>query len=223
MTPDDRQPSRPPARQDTAPDTRADQDWADALAGRPPADGADADARREGRLLRQAWRQWPEPTPADGLDPAGLDRLLAEARRLPARPATPACALCQRLRSAWAGLFGNARRAPALWGGLALACVLAVMVLPQWMPPEADGPVLREAGGTLLRRVDRPEAERDALADRLEAEGAAVQRYQRLGRHGLDAEFRQPPAPQALRWLADQGLAPASDGSLRIEFAPTAP
>lgn len=186
-----------------------DQAWADALAGRPAA--ADATAA-EAALLREALRRWPAQPPRPQLDEAAL---LAAARAqglLP--PARRGCAPCAAIRRR---LFAR----PVVWGGLgglALAAVLGLAILPGLLVPPEDGAVLRSpAGGWQLQAGD-PVAARDALAARLRAAGADVQTYERAGRAGLDAEFATPPDATLRAWLAERGLATAADGSLRVEY-----
>ncbi|WP_395700379.1 hypothetical protein [Aquabacterium sp.] len=213
-------------------------DWLQALAGRPAAH-ATAATRREAQWLREAMQRWPTPT-ATPLPPeaeaawqarleetwharavqAGL--LPAEGSTAPHRGQRPwwrrACAGCaargERLR-AW---FGS-RPAAA---GLALAAVALLVVgllqlQPPAVPPGAP-PLLRGAqhdGSWLLQAADAPGL-RDEWASRLEATGASVRRYQRLGRFGLEAEW-PTPAPGLDARLAALGLQRGPDGSLRIE------
>ncbi|MDT7835657.1 hypothetical protein [Aquabacterium sp. OR-4] len=260
----------------------ADLDWANALAGRPPAGPqGDTTARLEAASLRAALRRWPIEAPAlpadlaelanraDIADPTdattqafihasiptaprpasgqpgtapALARLLAEAQRQgrasagnPAR----ACAPCAALHAAgaWlrAALAGQAAGRPGhppgrrpgaalrIGAGLALAGVLGLAVLPQWLAPPAEAPALRHGTQPQLRSEADPRASREALAGRLAAAGADVQRYERAGRYGLDAEFQHPPDAALRAWLAAQGLVLAADGSLRVEFRAAAP
>lgn len=252
--------SRPPidrsgphghGRRDGASGGDADQDWADALAGRAPAGPrADALARLEADSLRQALRRWPSQAPAMPADmasaaaapptaghpaePPALARLLAEARQ--GGPVAPACAACAALRATWARLRaallgttpGQRPGRPSgaglrMGAGLALAGVLGLALLPRWLAPPADTPTLRQGTQPLQRSVADPHASREALASRLSAAGADVQRYERAGRLGLDAEFHRPPDADLRAWLADQGLALAPDGSLRVEFRAATP
>ncbi len=235
-------------------DDGADQDWADALAGRSPAHPqADAAARREAECLRLALRRWPSEAPAMPADmaasaarqpmagqtaePPALAQLLAEARQQGL--AAPACAACAALRAAWARLRpaimglppASAGPPPArvpgrllgMGAGLALAGVLGLALLPQWLAPPAEAPTLRQGTQALQRSVADPRASREALAQRLGAAGADVQRYERAGRFGLDAEFHRPPDAALLAWLHAEGLPLAADGSLRVEFRAATP
>lgn len=185
-----------------------DRHWAEALAGRP-AEGSDPATAAEARLLRDALRRWPAAAPEPRLDEAAL---LAAARSrglLPAR--RPTCGPCAALRR-WLGQ-------PMAWGGLALAGVLGLAVLPGLLaPPEAEGPVLRSPAGVVQRTATDPAAARDALAARLRAGGADVRTYDRAGAFGLDAEWAAGPAPVLADALAAEGLVRGPDGSLRVEF-----
>lgn len=183
-----------------------DDAWLDALAGRP-AQGA---AAREGALLRDALRRLPAPA----LAPPPVEPLLEAARRqgLLRRRWCPACA--ERWQR-W-------RRRPWAWaGGLALAGALGWLAvgLQTLQPPPEGTPVLRApVDGVWLRRVADPAAAREQLAGRLQAAGVTVHRYERLGRQGLDADLPATPGPALAALLRDEQLAPAADGSLRVEF-----
>lgn len=191
------------------PRTDDDQAWADALAGRPAA--ADSTAA-EAALLREALRRWPAQPPQPQLDEAAL---LAAARAQGLmRPSRRGCAPCASIRR-W--LFAR----PAVWGGLgglALAAVLGLAVLPGLLVPPDDTAALRSPAGGWQLQTDDPVVARDALAARLRAGGADVQTYERAGRAGLDAEFPAPPDATLRAWLAERGLATAADGSLRVEY-----
>ncbi len=216
-------------------------DWLLALAGRPRAGTAPA-TLREARWLREAIQRWPAAAdraeasetlaalPSDA--EAALLARAVHAGLLPAEGAPPQrpglarwCAGCagrgQRLR-AWLG------QRPAA-AGLALATA-ALLVVGVWQlqPPAAPPgtpPLLRGAqqdGSWLLQDAD-PQTLRDAWALRLQATGASVRRYERLGRYGLDAEW-PAPAPGLDAQLAGMGLRRGPDGSLRLEVeAPPTP
>jgi hypothetical protein len=193
-----------------------DDDWAQALAGRDRPD-TDPLARREARVLREALRRWPLPEPQGGPDAPGLKALLDEARAqglLRRRSWCPGC--LERWRRWTASSAG--------WGGLAVAGVLGLAVLPVLWPPPDPGPetVLRSEAGVTLRTAADPLRERDALASRLRAGGADVQVYARLGRYGLDAEWPGGADDPTRAWLAAEGLPLGPDGSLRVEYAPLA-
>lgn len=86
--------------------------------------------------------------------------------------------------------------------------------------PEAGGqPVLRSPGdaGRYLWHDAQARERRDRIADELAAAGVPVQRYERLGRFGLDAQIAMPPAAPVADVLARNGLEPAADGALMVE------
>lgn len=191
-----------------------DDDWAETLAGRGVPDAASA-TRLEATLLREAMRRWPAPEPQGGPDAQGLQALLGEAKAAGLLRRRAWCAGCLERWRRWTA-------SPAGWGGLALAGVLGLAVLPTlWQPPE-EGPVLRSDAGVMVVAVAEPRVTRDALAARLRAGGADVQVYERLGRFGLDAEWPRGIDAVTREALSDLGLPLAEDGSLRVEYAPRA-
>lgn len=205
-----------------------DDDWFEAVAGRR-VDPASRVAGIEGGLLRQAMQRMPAVAPPQTAEQqqATQDGLLQRARMLGLDSRGPAwCAGCaqrwERWRSAW-------QQRPWTWGGgggLVLAGLLAaVLVLRQQPPPgvePGDTPVLRApADGIWLLQADDPQRRRDELADRLAAAGVVVQRFERLGRHGLEADLKLPLPAAVQQALAEQHVAPAADGSLRVEFEPS--
>lgn len=202
-----------------------DEDWLAALAGRPRP-GSDPATLREGALLRQAQRtqgqhasldQAPEPQPVESL----LRRARAEGLLEPHRGWCAGCAA--RLRA----LKDAVARRPRLGGaGLVLASLLAAwIVLPLLHTEPPEPPVLRAGPDGVVLVVDaRPVARRDAMADALMAAGLPVQRYERLGRAGLDAELPPPPLPPAVKQaLQSLGLVAPSDGVLRVEVMAPGP
>lgn len=207
-----------------------DDDWAQALAGRsPPA--SDPATVAEAALLRDALRHWPAVAPVaalDGGEARDFARLLAEARRrglLRHRPAwfsgwPPAwCAGCAERWRAW----GPAQGARGAWAGLALAGVLGLAVLPTLWQSGDEAPTLRNSQAVLQVRAADPRAERDRWAEQLAAAGADVQRYERAGRWGLDAELPAARGAALEQWLAARGVQPAADGSVRVEFSVPVP
>jgi hypothetical protein len=199
-----------------------DDDWFEALAGRPAAAGA---ARAEAQALREALLRWPEAGPA--LDAAAAraaeDRLIERARQQgllgPAR-----CAGCaeraHRLRALWQGLA----RPKWVAGGLVTAALALWLVLPQQpVPgPEADAPAVLRAGpdGVVMLASEQPAVLRDRIAAELAAAGVgSIQRYQRLGRAGLDATLPQPLPPAVAAVLQQHRLPAPADGVLRVEVA----
>ncbi|NRF72102.1 hypothetical protein HLB44_34475 [Aquincola sp. S2] len=193
------------------------EDWAAALAGRPRPGTAPATVL-EAQLLRAAARSWrPELQAEPAVD--------AEARLLQAASAAGLlqqrrrwCAGCAERWQRWRAWLGASRA----WGGaLAAGCVGLVLLLPLLQPPEPEAPtVLRGEAidGVQLLRDARPQARRDQLAVELEALGASVRRYERLGRFGLDAEWPSPLTPDASARLAQRGFVRGADGSVRIEI-----
>jgi len=195
-----------------------DDDWLDALAGRPRP-GSRPATLAEAALLRRAARAWPpeaaaEPTPEDA---AALQQAAARAGLLRRRRW---CSGCAARWQAW-----QQRVATADPRGWALAASLAVAVLLSpwaWRDTGPAEPVSRGAPDAnaestrLLQHAD-PRAERDRLAAELETLGARVQRFERLGRHGLSAEWPRPVPPATDQRLRALGLARAADGSLQIE------
>lgn len=192
-----------------------DQDWLDALAGRDRPD-ADPATRREAALLRQALRR--EATGPVPELPDGAEALLARARA-EGLVRRRWCAACAARWSAWREQLLR----PGPLAGAALALVLlAFVALPLLVPPPAEEePVLRAGeDGLVLLQDEQPAARRDRIADALAAAGAEVRRYERLGRSGLDAQWRSPTPPALSQALRGQGLAVPADGVLRVEVEP---
>jgi hypothetical protein len=197
-----------------------DDDWLDALAGRPPRAGADAAARREASWLRHAQRLWPAELPAlpPATEAALLDRARAEGLFRP-RGWLAWCAGCSERWRRWSATPWRSGAA-----GLVLASVLvAFIAVPLLQRPTEDTTVLRAGpDGLLLLRDAEPQARRDRLADALQAAGLPVQRYERLGRYGIDAELPQPlPVAVAAVLRAERIAVPA--GPLRIEVEARVP
>ena len=195
-------PSHPPRSDDEA--------WFEGLAGR----ASRGPAAREGARLRAAYGRLPAPVVAT----PPVEPIVAAARAeglFRRRGLCPSCA--QRWRRWTAALRANGWR----WSsGLAVAAVLAGVSASLWMQPGPEpAPTLRApADGLWLRAAPDPAAARDRLAERLQAQGLTVRRYERLGRAGLDADLPQPPSAELQRLLREEGLVPAADGSLRVEF-----
>jgi hypothetical protein len=201
-----------------------DSDWLDALAGRDrPA--ASTLAATEGRLMRRALQRLPATVPAQTPEQALslLDGLLGRARAAGLmRERSGWCPACLQRWQRW-------RQSPGAWlgAGLVLAGLFAVVVVLRVVPVVAVDPaeeaVMRApADGVWLLRVADPQQQRNELADRLAAGGARVQRYERLGRQGLEAELPLPLTPQLKQALGRLNIAAAPDGSLRVEFEPVA-
>jgi hypothetical protein len=199
-------------------DPTDDDDWLDALAGRARP-GSRSATLVEAALLRRAAQAWPpavaaEPAPQDD---AALQQAAARAGLLRRRW----CGACAARWEAWQQRVAAASpRAWALAASLAMALMLSPLAWRDAAPPE---PVTRGAAGDrsdskrLLQHPD-PRAERDRLAADLEALGARVQRFERLGRHGLSAEWPGPLPPAGEARLRELGLARAADGSVEVEI-----
>ncbi len=207
-----------------------DQQWFEALAGRARP-GTPTVTLIEAALLREATRRWSVPVAADAqlpLPEALIERAHAEGlgRR---RGWCGGCAeRWRRLRDR----LGNGWRGWPATGGAAAVLVLAVVLLnidrptaPAPAPgpgpgPEAGGqPVLRSPGdaGRYLLHDAQARQRRDRIADELASAGVPVQRYERLGRFGLDTQITMPPAAAVAAVLALNGLMPAADGTLMVE------
>lgn len=191
-----------------------DNDWGEALAGRARA-GASPETLAEAALLREAQRRWPANSPALELPPeqAWIARARAEGLLVPGRRTW--CAGClQRWRRWTASPLGLGAT------GLVLASLLGLWIVPGLVLPPHDAPgTLRAPAATLqLRQAADPRAARERLAERLLALQVPVQRYERLGRFGLDADLPRPLSPAVSTLLRDEMLVVADDGSLRVEF-----
>lgn len=213
---------------------RDDEDWFEAIAGRPRPD-ADPRTLLEATWLRAATRRWAaHDLPEDALRADAAEALLARARTegmLHTRPGW--CAGCHGRWRRWNDAWRQPGR-PGLGFGaasLTLAALAVAIVLGVWRPAhepaEGDGAaaVLRGAPGDgvwLLQAAD-PAAQRDALAQALAAAGVTVTRYERLGRFGLDADLGAAPGDAVRETLRRRGLQAAPDGSLRVEIEAVAP
>lgn len=207
-------------------DVRDDDAWFDALSGRGTG-GADAATSLEASLLRGAARRWPTQVPEEDvkLNPAQTAALLARAEALQRGHGKPICAGCA---ARWR-LWRERLRWPAAWGlgfaALVMSGVLAIhfatLAPPAGVPPEA---VLRAPvnGVWLLRDAD-PRARRDRIATDIETQGVAVQRYEFVGRYGLDADLHPPLAPGLANAMKRHGLEAGADGSLRVEVEQARP
>lgn len=182
-----------------------DQDWMQALAGRPP-DGADPETLREAAWLREAHRRWPADLPLEQPTEADMIALVQRGRReAGAPPARPA-----RSQGGWRRWFF-----PAPLAGAAVAALLVVALVP-WTGDET----LRGGGPVQVQQAD-PVAARAALAAELRAAGVDVRLYERGGRWGLDAVLPTPVPPAVARILTQRALPVPTDGALVIEFSRT--
>lgn len=208
---------------------RDDDDWFEAMAGRPRP-GTDPATLLEATWLRAALRAWPRELP-EAAWPADAPEALVARARADGVLAGGWCAGCGARWRRWVEAVGRGPRwAGAL--GLAAAALGVAVVLGVWRPAHgpADGdegvPVLRGApadGVWLLQSAD-PTALRDRIAGELQSAGVTtLRRYERLGRLGLDADLPSPPPPALLEALRRLGVQPGADGSLRVEVEQAAP
>ena len=200
-------------------------DWFEALAGRPSAE-ADPAVTAEATLLREALQRWPSasPTLTATQAEAGRAALLAAARRDPRVVERRGCTLCQAVGRLFAG--------PRLAGALALATLawLAILVGPWHVsnpPPSGADPADATLRGSPQEGVQRlqaadPRALREQIVAELARVGVTATRYERNGRHGLDAELPRPPAADVLALLRRHGLAAPPSGGLAVEVEPKA-
>jgi hypothetical protein len=191
-----------------------DMAWLEALAGREgmsregdalshSADVREAAALRE---LIRTQRPDPEIPPVPAVDPVRENELIARARaaglvRGPA--ATP-------VRRPW-----------MLRGALAAAAVIVLAVgitLLRTVPQNTE--TLR-GGGTAYLRTGDPVALKRELTEELNAAGAHVTGFERLGRPGIDVDLPQPLTPEVRRILQRHHLPIPADGELTVEFEPT--
>lgn len=198
-----------------------DETWLAALAGRARVDDARAEVQQALQLraaLRREAARSTAPLPAAG----DADALVARARReglLRRRW----CASCAARAAAWLAAWHTLTRPLPLAGGALALLLLAWVSLPLLGPPSQDGAPTEDSvqragpdGLVLLRDAD-PAARRDRIADALQAAGAQVQRYERLGRQGLDAQWPLPASPALAQALASERLAMPAGGVLRLE------
>ena len=190
-----------------------DSIWLDALAGR--VDSAPSEAEqwqaplREGAALRELIRCQPFDVASDvpGVDAEREAALIEQARRegLLAHSAAP------RRR----GL-----RVSRL--GFAVAAILVVAIgAGFWRSLLPPTETLRgiEHGTVRLTAADPP-ALKHQLTEELQAAGATVSGFERLGRAGIDADLPQPLSPQLVRVLERHHIPIPSDGVLIVEIEP---
>lgn len=192
-----------------------DDDWLESLAGRPPA-GADPGTLHEATLLRQALlRARPDVAPPPA--PDSLDSLLSRARAQGLLH-KGWCASCAARWRRWV----QSLRQPWPAAGMAVAMLLVALVaLPLLQTTREEEPALRAGeDGVLLLQDASPAARRDRVAEALQSAGAQVQRYERLGRFGLDAQWSTPPVPALMQALRAEGIVMPTAGLLRLEVQP---
>jgi hypothetical protein len=201
-----------------------DEEWFEALAGRARP-GTQTATLIEATLLREATRRWHAPVEVD----AALLQPQALIERARAEGLGRRHGWCGGCAERWRWLldrFGSGRGlsgwpvAGAAAAVLGLAVVLINIDRDTAPGPEAGGqPVLRspaDAGRYLLHDAQARER-RNRIADELASAGVPVQRYERLGRFGLDAQIAMPPAAAVAGVLALNGVEPAADGALMVE------
>jgi hypothetical protein len=184
----------------TIDDVGDDELWLDALAGRATVDSA---AAREAHELRDAMlaRNLPDVVVTD-TDPAREQMLLTRAR-------------------ANGLLVARRTQTPGLRLGLAAAAVVCV-ALGFWLVqrPQDDAFVVRSAtNGTIHIEAKNPQALKQRLLGDLRAAGVAANGYQRLGSEGIDADLPPVLNDKVAAVLDHYGLAPPTDGVLRVEIA----
>lgn len=185
-----------------------DQLWLEALAGRA---AGDSPPQREASALRRAVieRETDVPVVAErDRDPAREGRLLDRARR--------------------EGVLGKPRAAPhrRWWigwdSGFAVAAIAGIaLAIGFYQLPTRESQVVRSAPDGVVRlEADDPAGLKQQIIDELRAIGVAASGYERLGRHGIDADLPQPVTDAVRRVLARHRIPLPADGVLRVEIAP---
>ena len=199
----------------------ADADWLDALAGRIAVADAGADAR-EALALRLLIRQQDVEIASTGPpDAAREDALIERAQSAGLLSPKPAqMRISQRTAAGRRPWLAGPR------GALAAAAVVIVAVGFAWLqsmlPPKE---MLRgmENGTVHLTARDPPALKRE-LIDELDAAGAHVVGYVRLGRAGIDADLPQPLTARVRQVLDAHHIPIPKDGVLLVEIeAPDTP
>jgi hypothetical protein len=199
--------------------------WLDALAGRieaaPSTDDAEVSRAlvREAVALRELIRSQELDAAAGvpALDPEREAALIERARRegLLATSATFATAGSSampappRRRRFTAGPLGYA----------AAAIVLLAIGVGFWRSLLPPAETLRGVEhGTVRLTARDPQALKRQLTEELQAAGAKVEGFERLGRAGIDADLLQPLSPELVRVLARHHIPIPSDGVLVVEI-----
>jgi hypothetical protein len=199
-----------------------DQDWLDALAGRPDA-AADPDTMRRAALLRQAMRgqreaELADASPAPGSHDGGLDRLLFRLRRegllekekagprrgFPAMFAMAATVLLV-MGLGWMMMFGSDRSAQ-----------VAVNAIPKQAPEQAEA-----APGITITQILPAEAPEELAAKpQQEFSSAGIALAQSASGVDIRLEADLPPTPSAdaLRLFERYNLTIPADRKLHIEI-----
>jgi hypothetical protein len=205
--------------------------WLEALAGRvdaaPFAAGADhpgSEAERsqapvrEGTALRELIRSQPLDAASDvpSID-AGREAALIERARREGLLAPPAMQP-PRTHSA----IPRRRRLTVGRLGFAAAAILLIVIgAGFWRSLLPPTETLRGVEhGTVRLTARDPQALKHRLTEELQAAGAKVSGFERLGRAGIDADLPQPVSPQLLRVLERHHIPIPSDGVLIVEIEP---
>jgi hypothetical protein len=208
-----------------------DSIWLDALAGRVETAPFAADADhpgseaeqsrapvREGAALRELIRSQPFDAVSDvpGVD-AGREAALIERARREGLLAFPAM---QPPRTDSAAPRRRGFRVSRL--GFAAAAILVVAIgAGFWRSLLPPTETLRGVEhGTVRLTAGDPRALKHQLTEELQAAGATVSGFERLGRAGIDADLPQPLSPQLVRVLERHHIPIPSDGVLIVEIEP---
>jgi hypothetical protein len=203
-----------------------DQDWLDALAGRPDA-AADPDTMRRAALLRQAMRgqreaELADASPAPGSHDGGLDRLLFRLRRegllekekagprrgFPAMFAMAATVLLV-MGLGWMMMFGNDRSAQ-----------VAVNAVPKQAPEQAPEQAVATPGIaiTQILPAEAPEELAAKLQQEFSSAGIALAQSASGVDIRLEADLPPTPSADALRLFERYNLTIPADRKLHIEI-----
>jgi hypothetical protein len=186
---------------------RADHDWLEALAGRPPADDAQLAAVKEGAIVRQTMLSSQRRAPRFDAD-SGVRRLLDRLReeKLLTRPG--------------GGRFGW--KVPALAGLVALVIAFAVAFRedPRDAPPAAPPVPVMKGSPDTPQAIVTPDAREIADEIRTMMMGAGlppdVAAAGPITR--LEADWPRRPSQQQLEFLRLYDLAQPSGPRLKIEI-----
>jgi hypothetical protein len=182
-----------------------DQDWLDALAGKPRP-GAAPRTLLEARLLRAVLLEQAQAEPeSDAERQNRLERLLFRLRRQ--------------------GLLDAPRWSQRAWrvplaAAAALMLGIAVVQLVHWQDEAApDAPAMRGEDSVRRLVVDDAAQTATAIASALRAEGIDVREYPLGVARGLEVRVAPAQRAGAEAILAPYGIALAPDGRLAIEIA----
>lgn len=182
-----------------------DQDWLDALAGKPRP-GAAPRTLQEARLLRAVLLAQAQAEPeSDAERQRRLERLLFRLRR--------------------AGLLDSPRWSVNTWrvplaAAASLMLCIAVVQLAYWQTETpSETPVTRGEDSVRRLVVDDAAQTATAIASALRAEGIDVREYPLGVARGLEVRVAPAQRAGAEAILAPYGIALAPDGRLAIEIA----